>query len=253
MAANCYDFPVALHEAYTKDGIQAPKVKVVVREDTGVPLATVSENYGLITHNSVIAEARKFISVLGEPVERFGLARNGAVMWGEFTYLDRTIEPVVGEPIGLRVYVENSYNSRKAVTIDVGGLVLSCKNGMTAFNSRNRYTWRHTKNSVIRMPSPDDILYGFEAEGRAIASLNGRYIEKQDLDYINSKIKTIFSEVQLKNLENKLEEGQSAWDGLQALTYEATHIGNAGFVSRMRKLASISKIFKERFEINEYR
>src|SRR3954470_9200220 len=120
-----YEFDVEVEKVFLQSGVEVPGTRVVVRQDTGLPVATVSDKYMLVKHKTVMDAAEQFIGVFGEPERKYHMARGGARLVGEFTYRDRSnlIKVQKDDVVGLRVFVENSYNAEASVRVHVGAIV----------------------------------------------------------------------------------------------------------------------------------
>ena len=120
MQPQAYDFPVELQKVFTRGHKEVPRARAVIRKDTGDPIANVSDRYHLVSHKTVIDEAKSFVSLFGTPEEKFHMGTNGVTLVGEYTYKDITRAVRRNDLVGLRVYVENSYNTSKGICYRLG-------------------------------------------------------------------------------------------------------------------------------------
>jgi hypothetical protein len=245
---NLYEFPVSLQKLYTRDGNEAPRVQAVVREDTNEPLAVVGKRYQLIPHSDVVRQARSFINAMGTPTESFTVARNGAVMLGVLTYKEHTHTVAKGDTVGLRVYIENSYNATRSLNIRVGALVLSCLNGMVTPRNIYNYVWRHTTDVVIKFPDPGQILESFGKESNRWASYGDIALSSRS-DQIGEayhQLEPVLGSGMLDAVRRETNgEGKTVWDFTQACTYQLTHTSKASMVGKLNKLDAVSRIIDE--------
>ena len=127
-----YEFPVALEPTYTKTGVEIPGRRAVVRKDTEAPIASVSTRYQLTEHKTIIEQAKSFSELFGTPTTSFNLSRSGDRCLTEFTYKEITAEVAKNDLVGLRFYIDTSYNAKSTNKLRIGGLRLSCLNGMVS-------------------------------------------------------------------------------------------------------------------------
>ncbi len=242
-----YNFPVSLQKLYTKDGAEAPRVQAVVREDTNLPLAVVGKRYKLVPHADVIDQARGFISALGTPEETFNIARSGAVMVGVLTYREHTQTVAKGDTVGLRVYIENSYNATRSLTIRIGALVLSCLNGMVTPRNVYSYVWRHTTDVVIKFPEPGEILSNFTAEAdrwKGYGDIRLPPRGSKPVTDLFGQLEPVLGTGMLESVREVIAttKDPSGWDLMQACTYQITHSSKASVVGKLNKLDATSRI-----------
>lgn len=219
-AAQEYDFPVSLQPLFTKSGKTMPKVQAVVRDDTAEPLSHVSMGYKLVPHRDVLNAAESFVKTLGEPKRNIYLNKNGATITGEYTYADKSVAVGVGDVVGLRVYVENSYNSSMSLRVRVGALVLRCMNGMMVPRDIYSMTFRHVGAREIHWPHPEEIIGNFQAEGKkwntyAKNDLGDKYQEYAD--------KAVQDQIVVQKALEAPTLGTTVWDLYNQFTHHITH------------------------------
>ena len=240
-----YDFPVSLQKVYTKAGKEMPTVRAVVRDDTNEPIANVSNKYRLIPHMDVINAARGFISKLGTPTEGFHIAKNGALIVGEYVYKDIT-HAVKDDFVGLRVFIENSYNAKKRLTVKIGGLVLKCTNGMVVPRDIYSMSIRHTGDNVIEWPDHGEILDKFGAESKKWIKYGQHDLKDKYDDYLH---KAVTDGVIHERALQAPTHGTTVWDLYNQFTYHITHnesqrASQIGKIHRSEKVANwLEEIF----------
>lgn len=251
-------FPVSLQPLFTADGKEATGVKAVVRDDVNKPIATVSNRYCLIKHEDVLNEANKFIGGIGGgdflPVYRS--ERDGARMSAEYTFKEIK-QNIVGDTIGLRVYVENSYDGSCAIRIRVSALVLSCLNGMALPRSVFHLSLRHTQSVKEKLVFPDRevILDAFSRGADFCNSLSA--INLSDTKFMEAS----FDLARHIDLPESLQETMTAieqkdftgWDLMQNFTNIITHqMPKVSFTGKMARLSRVTRWFASG-AIDEYR
>jgi hypothetical protein len=127
------DFPVGLKPLFARtDGsfTQMPGRRAVVREDTGQPIAVVSDRYTLVPHQQIldlVASATAGLDV--GPVPRgVYVDRNGARMRAVFKFpaLARPVTP--GDEICPCLKVQNTYDGSSRIAIHIGAFRFVCTN-----------------------------------------------------------------------------------------------------------------------------
>lgn len=249
MQQAAFDFPVGLQPLYTKDGLEAPRVQAVVREDTNVPLAVVGKRYRLIPHQEVISQARSFIQALGRPNESYTVGRNGALLVGTLTYREHAAQVAKGDTVALRVYIGNSYNATRSLEIRIGALVLSCLNGMTTPRTVYNYVWRHTTSVVIKFPKPDEILTNFAQEVQRWRNYADLMLAPRGEQLVEAfhRLQPVLGSGMLENVGRAVSDVKTAtvWDFMQACTYQLTHTSKATMIGKLNKLENVSKIIDD--------
>lgn len=239
-----YDFPVSLQPMFTKAGKEIPNLKAVIREDTDMPIAAVSNRYNLVSHTTVVTEAQQFIHQFGTPQEEYFLGRNGAVMVAQFTYKEHQVEVAKGDVVGLRVYVENSYNSQRSVRVRIGALVLSCMNGMVSDKGLFNFSFRHVGSETIKFPDPDEVLMTFNQETKfwqMLGDVRGKKPSAFEPLFMGAISRGLLTNQQNKALAERYPAPETLWDFNQAITYATTHmtpkLSPIGRLTRLERLA----------------
>jgi len=241
-----YDFPVNLQPMYLQTGELVPRAKAVVREDTMEPIATVSSQYRLIPHKQVMDEARDFIHSFGEPEISYTLVKNGAVLVAQCTYREHAIEVGVGESVGLRVYIENSYNATKSLCFKIGALNLVCLNGMVLSQDFFERSYRHVGDCKIEFPETSEMLETFQEQGNRWK----RYNEDTFKDGVYDKMLDLAIEdkiVPTKIKQTPAATQNNTWGLYNQFTHFVTHSSNASPVGKMNKLGKIDQWFSKNF------
>lgn len=241
-----WNFPIELQELRTAPGgVVAARTKALVRTDSNEILATVSTRYKPILYSEVIDQARAFTSAFGAPTERVALSKNGAVMCAEYTYMDKTFAVAKGDVVGLRVYINNSYNTSSSVTVRIGCLVLSCLNGMVASKDVYSYSWRHSMGTVIAFPEPKELLGAYTALSHTIDDYSNTALSSVQLLPALTDLAPVLGVASVTKVTEKIHSmGTKAtvWDLMQASTYEITHCNKAGYVYKLNKLSKVDAI-----------
>jgi len=252
-----YAFPVSLQPVFTKDGNIVPTVRAVVREDDQRPISSVSDKFTLIPHEEVVTVAQNFLATLGpNPETIFTLTNDGAVLMCTCTFKDKTFtvggtDHKVGDPIGLRVHIENAYNGTKCLRFKIGGINISCLNGMVAFEDFFNISIRHTGSYNLDFPEAGEVFDAFKAKcsgwdsyGKIMLNPNtyGDYVLKANEEYV-------IPEKLSKALVTNAAPERSVWQLYNDFTYYVTHDSKASPVGKVNKLNRIDKWFSQNFSV----
>lgn len=244
-----YAFPVELEKVYLKSGVELPALRSVVRQDTGMPIANVSDKYRLVKHGFVMDSAEKFVTVFGRPERRFHLGRNGARLVGEFAYREKSNLAQVrkGDVVGLKVFVENSYNTESAVRVQIGATVLSCLNGMVVQKSIFSYSYRHVLgDKEIKFPEPGFVYDTYQDQAGVWRAYAERDLAGDDLNYESILTTAVAMDVITLGGRDRLlaKTADTYWDLMQNLTFEATHEGKISPIGRLMRMERIDRFVR---------
>lgn len=217
-----YDFPVTLEPAYTKLGKEIPRARVVVRGDTDAPIATVSTRYKLVEHSDVFRQAQSYITGLGDPKNEFIIANNGARAIGQFTFMDKTLAVAKGDLVGLRVFVENTYNARGSIKVRLGGIRLVCMNGMVRHSDVFNLSVKHTGEAKIDFPPIERVMQTFQSTVNQYKQYAGMELTADA--YKGSAEAAVRNHiVPASAIENIPDTERTVWDLFNRFTYHITH------------------------------
>jgi hypothetical protein len=132
------------------------------RTDDGTVLGVTSERYGIIDHGRCIDVAEDAFEKadLGGYDRKVIITGEGARMRAHYDFRDKTKKVKVGDEVGLRLTLQNSYDRTLRVSFALGMLRLVCTNGMTTMENEESMTKKHSTDV-----STDFIV---EALGKAI-------------------------------------------------------------------------------------
>lgn len=244
-----YAFPVALEKLYLQTGVEVPRIRSIVRQDTGDIVATVSDKYRLVKHETVMTAAESFINLFGQPERKYHLNRSGARLVGEFTYRDkrhlRTVQK--GDIVGLKVFVENSYNTESAVRVQIGALVLSCLNGMVVPKSIYSYTCHHVfGKEELEFPSTDTVIEMYKSQTGVWKDYAERDLKSDGLSYTSILTTALAMDVITHGGRDRLADkpADTYWDLMQNMTFEATHRGQISPIGRLARLERMDRFVR---------
>jgi hypothetical protein len=144
-----YDFPVGIETLRTEDGRDSGW-KCTRRLDTGLVLQPVTKDYGLVLNSDLIDSVKESFDNVGLDgyQEKVSVVRDGARMYARYDFPNKTVKigkRKVGDEVGLRLTVNNSYDRSSKISFAVGMLRLVCSNGMTSLDKEFEMNKKHTQ------------------------------------------------------------------------------------------------------------
>ena len=128
-----WDFNVASEQLLRQDGSKTP-IFANVRTDTNEILGTSTERYGVVQNEDLLGRAESAFNSRGINYERNVYATdNGAKMRAVYDLTGdqfQTKVPQVGDIMGYRLTVQNSFDRTLRVSFALGLMRLVCPNGM---------------------------------------------------------------------------------------------------------------------------
>ena len=123
------------------------------RTDTGAVLGVTSDRYGIVQHGSLIEAAEEGFknAGLGEFERNVFITGDGARMRTHYDFKNQTRalrreDRKVGDEVGLRLTLQNSFDRSLRVSFALGMLRLVCTNGMTTLENEVSMTKKHSAN-----------------------------------------------------------------------------------------------------------
>lgn len=241
-----YDFPVALEKTFTKTGVEIPGRRAVVRKDTDTPIASVGLSYKLTEHKTIMDKAKSYADIFGSPVTSFTVNPKGDRVLAEFTFKEITQEVAKGDLVGLRFYIDSSYNAKSSNKLRIGGLRLACLNGMVSPTSDvYSISARHTgENTAIVFPEKELLLSNFERTVKDLARLTT--IEYTTVDYQKKLIEAVDNNIISEAAINNIKDNErTAWDMYNRFTNHITHneSAKASYINKINRLSKVAKWF----------
>jgi hypothetical protein len=230
-----YDFPVEMQELYTKDN-QRAGFWGTRRTDTGQVLGVTSDKYGLLLNTDLVKAVDEVLTDKGLDYERkISVARDGATMYGRYEFPNelRKIQKV-GDEMGMRITIRNSYDRTSFAGLELGMLRLVCTNGMKAMKRAFGFNQKHSRKLSLDGVSDaiERAIKAFDDVGGDFTILSDMKIDDTIGDYV---LKNLTSD---KILSDKLREeitkvwlsppfpedkDRSLYNLYNAVTYHLTH------------------------------
>ena len=153
MNTNDWDFPVEMEPCLDMRGNEIPKLRNLIRSDTGESLGTHKSKYKMITHSDAVNSIMDSIqeSKISTDYEvKSHTADNGAKMRLEVLFNDIKLkDPEVNSYIQYRVQAYNSYDGSWAFQQSAEGIRLWCLNGCTTPDTVAKTWAKHTTNVSV--------------------------------------------------------------------------------------------------------
>lgn len=118
------------------------------RTDDGGVLGVTSERYGIVQHGDLIDVAEDAFAKtdLGAFERKVYVTGDGARMKAHYDFKNQTRAINVGDEVGLRLTLQNSFDRSLRVSFALGMLRLVCTNGMTTLENEQSMTKKHSGN-----------------------------------------------------------------------------------------------------------
>ncbi len=198
-----YDFPVEMQKLYTNDekptGFWGTR-----RTDTGQVLGVTSDKYGLLLNTDLVKTVDEVLTDKGLDYERsITVARDGATMYGRYEFPNevRKVQKV-GDEMGMRITIRNSYDRTSFAGLELGMLRLVCTNGMKVMKRAFGFNQKHSRKLSLDGVSDaiERAIKAFDEVGGEFTKLSEKSINDTIGDYV---LKNLTSD---KILSDKLRE-----------------------------------------------
>lgn len=165
------DFPVAKVPVYLALGKEIENHRAIVRPDTGAVLGLVSDSYEVVTHKQSLEPHLERFASEGWKINRVTVERTGAKAWVELHNAIETREVKVGDAVGLRLLIWNSYDGTTGVGTAASHYVTWCLNGAVSLERIFSHAVRHTGGAYERVEKNADRSY--DAFGKTVELYRG--------------------------------------------------------------------------------
>ena len=126
------------------------------RTDTGGVLGVTSDRYGIVNHSTLVDAAEEGFEKagLGEYERQVYVTGDGARMKAHYDFKNqvralRREDRQVGDEVGLRLTLQNSFDRSLRISFALGMLRLVCTNGMTTLENEVSMTKKHSSSVEI--------------------------------------------------------------------------------------------------------
>ncbi len=238
-----YDFTVERVPLKLPSGTQS-RMYAHVRTDTGEELGHGTEQYGFIQNADLVGMADEAFEERGmvPTSKRIVVCGRGERLYAQYDFANeraqvRREDRQVGDELGMRLTLQNSFDRSLRASVALGMLRLVCTNGMTTMENEFGMTRKHSSNVELGFISKaigqakasfQDAAKGFELLGeRGITQDQGRNI----IDQLN-KSKVLSNVVRdgiakiWDNPTHAEDEARNLWTLYNATTQHLTHAVN---------------------------
>ena len=126
-----------------------------VRRDTGEVLGVASNRYGVVQNRDLIGVAEDAFgkSDLGSYDRSVIVTGKGEKLFATYDFKDRNRALKVGDEVGMRLTLQNSFDTTLRLSFAIGALRLVCTNGMTTMERDVDMTSKHNSNVDVNFLS----------------------------------------------------------------------------------------------------
>lgn len=212
-------------------------MKTIYRNDTKEELGVVGKKYGVIQNSDCFSFFNIICQNHNANICKVIEYDNGSIINLTAEVKDKKFDAKVGDEVGFRFNLQNSFDGKHKASVTFGALRLVCTNGLVAFGKNAQaIEIRHTLNAVSKMDQAIKVwAIGENWYNDFIANvkiLNQKMIDKKMVD---SFLIDLFGEsdkgVILRKKEKVTElfesgkgnKGETAWDLLNGVTEYIDH------------------------------
>ena len=145
-----YDYQVVQEPLFNRDGkpvmVGSSPVMGNFRTDNDVCLGTSTEKYEIVNNGSIVEKVEEALikNGLGGFDSKKYVARDGARFYGVYDFANETRNVAVGDAVGMRLTLNNSFDRSCGVSWSIGLLRRVCSNGMNAIVTDTSVTKKHS-------------------------------------------------------------------------------------------------------------
>ena len=260
--SNDYAFGVE-KVAHTLDGEKTGwhAVRRTDRSGKEALLGMAKDNYSIVPNKELVDTAREAFTNLkaNDYEEKLFCTLGGSRFYGEYTFRDRTLDiPKVGDTIGLRLTLNNSYDRSCKVGFSMGFVRLVCTNGMVT-NSRD-YDFNQLHSGKVPIADAQDAIknafQGFNADSMAIfGKMAHQDIDQKQGEIIvdNMAIESLVSATARDSVKmiwadpthQNADASRNLFNLYNAFTQHLTHSPSAGYEKFENSRKTSRKVFNQ--------
>ena len=201
--------------AFVKDGFTVNR-----RTDTLEVLGKVTDRYGIVQNSDLIQVAEDAFAAkhMDNYTRRVVVTGAGEKVYAVYDFKNHTKKLKVGDEVGLRLTLKNSFDGSLRASFGLGMLRLLCENGMTTMEREVGMTKKHSSGINVQFVS--------DALEKAIASWNSATAVFDRLSDI--KVTQIQGANILANLEKQSILSGKLREGIGGIWANPTHREDAG-------------------------
>jgi len=233
--SNTIDFTVASEALFTADGANSGWL-ANRRTDNGAVLGVTSDRYGIIQNADLISCAEDAFAKRGMTNYTRKTVSTGAgeKMYVSYDFKDNTKKLKVGDEVGMRLTLQNSFDRTLRASFAIGMLRLRCLNGMTTLEKEVGMTKKHHLNINVDFiaKSLDKAVQGFDRSTAvfdrlaevAVTQEQGIYIlsHLEEDGVVSGKVREGIQAV-WNAPKYREDEARNLWNLYNAMTQHVTH------------------------------
>ena len=128
--------------------IEPTGYKFIMREDTGDVLSCMTDEYKLVTNETVLKHANPIIEKSGGKVKEVRIFANGAKTTLKWHFPNEKVNIGKNEDLTPEIIINNSYNGTSGLNILAGAFRLVCANGMIIGVVSQNYKNKHSVYNI---------------------------------------------------------------------------------------------------------
>lgn len=195
---------------FAKDGFTVNR-----RTDTMQVLGKVTDRYGIVQNSDLISSAEDAFAAKGlnNYKRNIVVTGEGEKMYAVYDFSNRTKKLKVGDEVGLRLTVKNSFDGTLRASYALGMLRLTCLNGATTITNEIGMTKKHGSSINVKFvtDSIDNAIASWEDSLKVYDNLS-------DMSITQEQGRTI-----LKNLEKQAVLSGKLRENIQNIWENPTH------------------------------
>lgn len=205
--------------------IDSTGYKFIVREDTGEILSCMTDEYRLITNESLLKTAKPILKKEGAKLREASIFSDGKRTIWRWTFPQSKIDIGGGDIVNPELAIVNSYDGSAEVQVRSGAYRLVCSNGliigMILSRSRNKHSVWNQNIDKIEDSIHSTIIATKETLVNSLPLLKETNIKKAHIKKVIEMLPTYAMETLVQYLI--AHNPRTYWDLLNSLTYISTH------------------------------
>lgn len=235
-----WDYEVEKVPVFTPEGKNTGSFMTRRVDNQAILKVGVTKDYNVVQNREVIEPVEQVLSDLGlEPTERQAyVMRGGERMRMRYTFRDEQVKiPKVGDTMGFRLDLDNSFNLSHRIRTLGGAERLVCTNGMTSLDREHGISCKHSnrfniKNVVKAITESLESFRGLSREDNIYTVMAGVELDQEKGLTIlqNLTDKNVISEVRREGIarlwnspDHQEDEGRNLYNLLNSVTQFTTH------------------------------
>ena len=224
LQTNNYDFTVAQTPLYTVQDEDNKKSGWLanVRQDTGEVLGICTDRYALVQNSDLIDRAESAFASKGltNYDREVYVTDNGSKMRATYDFKGHDIKiPAVGDAMGFRLTLQNSFDRSLRVSFALGMLRLVCTNGMQTlekeFDMLKKHSAQLDLDKLLTGEAIDGAMERFKASGDVFSRLaTAKITQDEGKAALNNLLKkNVFSEKVREGIAHRFDNPTYEEDG----------------------------------------